>query len=681
MATLLSSYAVDKPAISAMVNGRIYLTNDKERVKVWDGLSSAIRDSGMAAPAAVIGAATHAAGNVDVGAHLVRYRYIDANSPGGAYRSNPSTASTETVATSAKKLTFSVGTAGNDIVRSTDPKCTHIQLEATAVDGSTYYVVTTIANAGVTTVDYDISDTVLTAGDATATYDDFGHEQPPLGAIIAECRNYVFIGGAHLRTSTFSLTNASAAFTCTPAISPQWTGRLVRFAAEALNYEILTVASDGLSGTLTAVYAGSTAAYTGTVYPKNPNRLYWSKAGFPESFKGASRVKDVLSGRGDRLVGIADYEGDLFLFGLRSAQRLVFVDDPLTGELDTVAGEFGIWNQRCLFAMDGAMYGWGANGVWMMTGGRPRWLSRPIDTTVAALMLPAYSDLFHATYDPAAKVLRWHFVGTGDTTPQYAMAYDLAGQRWMLDQWRQAIDAGVTVSDDQGRLRLVLADSANGRSWYAEGDTDGVPAASTGAYTANTGSTTTVTQVTDSLPTGAGTDLSGTILYRPATGEERVIASNTSSAITTAALASAVSVGEAIYVGAIPWTFTTPWWVGQGQQNKSRPAYLHLTLVPATTGSVRVSIYKDYSASPVTFTGTSDDRWPDGVTLVTGATYVTVDLDAGNTDGFVAIPMPSDWARAWRAVVTCLSPAGDLRVLDCQFSVESSRESVQDTTE
>ena len=669
---LLTGYKADLPPTLAAANGRIYSTNDFDRIQVWNGVWPAAYSSGIAAPLAVIGAPSSAAGNVTLGVHLVRYRYTDSTSPGGAYRSNPSTALAVTVSSTTKKLTFSVGTTGSNIVRSLDPKVDTIELEATTAGGQSYYVVARIANAGITTVDYDVNDTNLLALDLVSIFDDFGHEQPPLGSTMAECRGYMFIGGAHARTVSCGVINGSATVTSSAGFSTQWAGRLIRFGSETTTYTVSAVASAS-SLTLTAMYAGSTGTVSGLFYARDPNRIYWSKAQFPESWKATERVRSVLSGAGDYLVGLADFLGDLYIFGRRSIQRLVFTDyqSPSAGELNRIAGEFGVWNQRCIYALDGSLFGWGPNGAWILTGGRPRWLSRDIDSTVADLINVAKSQFFHASYDPNARVLRWHFAGNGETSLRYAMAYDLTTGVWMIDTWRQSIDAAATYTTPLGALRLALSDDTNDRIFTHTGVTDGVPVSSTGAYTADNAATTTTTPVTASLPTGAGTDLSKLILYRPLTGEEVVITSNTTGTITHAAFATAMAPGESAFVGAIPVVLETTWSLASGQQDKKRPSALWIKMVPSTAGVARLYLYQDYSATPFQWGKALSEVDRKYITITNGASYAELSLTSTDTnDGFVSVPMPADWARSWKAKLEVISPAGTLRILDIQFAVD-----------
>ncbi len=682
--SLKSGYNVVVGPNGANLNNYQYITNDFDRVQVWDGLAATTYDAGIAAPVlAMAGPSSTTTGLCTTGVHLLRYRYLNSLSPGGVYRSNPSGILTYTVSgAGAASLTFTVGVSGN-IVPSTDPKVDSIVIEMTAAAGTTYYIAATISNAATTTTlsltDVTLIAQTLATADTGNDLDLFGHEQPPIGLILTACRDYAFLGGTSTRTSSVTVTNNSTTITRVSggAFSDLWGGRLIRIGTDTVQYEIAT--SNSTTITLLQAYAGSSATpVTATIASKTPNRIYWSKQYFPESWKPLVRARDMLAGRGDVMTGMADFMGDLWIFGRHSIQRLVFIDDPANGELDNTPGEFGVWNQRCLIGVDGALYGWGPNGVWMAAG-RPRWISRPIDTSNAG-RLSAYGDLFHGAYDPVAKTLTWWYVDTGDTTPKMAMSFDLAGSRWILHPYRQAISASCVAADGNGKLHRVALDSVNGKAWYHEGITDGVPSASNGSYTADTGCTTTSIPVTQALPT-TGNALSQVVLYRPATDESVVIASNTASIMTTAAFATAPAAGESLYAGSIPWEMSTGWFTGAGLQDKKRPVHLAIKMIPSTAGSVRVYIYTDFSTTPYTFTNPDAQQYPEGVTVVDGSSYITVALTCGQGDGFVPIPMPEDWTRSISARITNDDPAGTLAILDLKFAIEDRDEEAQETAE
>jgi hypothetical protein len=676
--TLASGYAVDAPAVWWNAGPRAYVTNDFDPAQGWNGTWSALRQAGIAAPAASLaGPDSTAPGVTTAGAHRLRYRFLDSTSPGGAYRSDPSGSLEYTVAPGGEALTFTIGTAGTDIIRSDDPKVDTIHLEMTTVNGATFYVAETVANSA-SSVTVDVSDATLAQLELADAFGDFGHEPPPCCAWGFESKGIVFVGGFHPRTRIVSVTNASATVTLVSGgnFSTQWAGRLVRVGSDAQTYVVQVATATTL--TLAVPYAGATdASVTATITARNPNRIYWTRRGLPESFSGAERARDVLVGSGDRLMGGADVTGEPYFFGQRSMARLVYRVDPGDAELVQVPTTHGVWNHRCVVGVDGAVFGWGPNGAWKLFGGAPRWISRPIDRTVAALINVDAMALAHASVDPVNKVIRWWFVGGGETEPRYALTHEIAGGRWTIDRYRQPLAASVVAADDTGSLTLLVSDAVHERTWHARGATDGVPLPSDGAYTGASGSTATVVQVNESLPTGAGTDLSGVILYRPGTDEERVIVSNTSAAITVSpAFATVPAEGEDLYAGAIPFAFTTDWWLGADAADKKR-ANLHLLTNPSSTGVARVYLYRDYSATPYVWTSTDRDLWGNGVGLVNGRNYLTVDLDTGTGDGFVQLPCPAEWSRALRAMVEVLSPAGTVAILDVRFAPQGRRDVVR----
>jgi hypothetical protein len=52
---------------------------------------------------------------------------------------------------------------------------------------------------------------------------------------------------------------------------------------------------------------------------------------------------------------------------------------------------------------------------------------------------------------------------------------------------------------------------------------------------------------------------------------------------------------------------------------------------------------------------------------------MTVDLDGGDGDGVLMIPMPCDWSKHWKAKIVCDKPVGEIRLLDLQFTYDAAR--------
>lgn len=679
--SLLTGYNTEAYGCFESVNGRIYLTNDFNRLQVWDGVASALRDAGIAGPAAAPTTPSAAGGNVTTGTHLIRYRYIDSSSPAATYRSNAS-ANLSYTATSAS-LTFSIGTTitAATIVRSTDAKVDTIQLEATAASGSDFYVVGTVANTA-TAISYNLADASLILNEAADTYDTnllatqdtgVGHDQPPIASLIAHTKDRTFLAGATVRGRTVGVTLSSTSVTGTN-FSTLWSSRMFRVVGDSASYLISSTTSTTM--TLAKAYAGSTStAASAEIFSRTPNTIYWSAAPngaeLPESWKITQMARTCLNGTGDEIVGLKGWQGDLIISGRFSMERLVFIDNPATGELVRIAGKFGVWNQRCFVVVDGTLFGWGPNGAWQMRAAGPSWISHPIDDAITdstrGYIDVSQSSQFHGVYDPIQKVIRWFFVKTGDVGPRQSICIDLSERRWFRSSFRQNIAASVNAIDSSGNWRGLLSDSVNGQTWKHEGATDGVPSSSTGAYTVTVSSTTTVVNVVDSLPT-SNSGLTGAILYQPSSGEERVIASNTSSTITlSSALTTAPSSGSAVYVGAIPWYIETEW-EDFGHPEAKRQAHLYLSFIPTTSGTLRVRVYGDFNATPLTWTRVDTGPTPRGVSSWTnGQTYVEVSMSTSDTGGFVKIPMFMEFKRYLKASVECISPAGTLRLLDASF--------------
>lgn len=693
--TIYSGYNVGVTPTMLAINSRLYITNGWDRVLVWNGVDSTFRTAGILPPTAAPGNPADTAGNVTAGIHLVRYRYLDNTSPASSYRSNASAALSYTVATaSAGSLVFSIGaTATTSLTRSTDAKVTTIQLEATLTGGTTYFIVGTVDNTA-TAISYNIADSVLALQDLARTFDSgnaldtddlgTGNERPPLGTIIAQVRDVTFIGGDTPRTITATFTNNSTAITGT-GFSENWGNQqVIRGGTDGKVYQISSSTTTTI--TLVNAYTGTSGAKSAVVSAQNPNRIYWSAyiagvgAAMPESWRLAARARDVLAGTGDSLRGMIEHNGDLLLCGLYTMQRLIFVDNVALGELDTLSGQFGCYNNRCLVSVEGMVFGLGPNGAWRMYGGAPRWISRGIDSLFQEYVDEAQASEFHGTYDPVTKTIRWFYTPTGETRPVQSIAMDLPGERWCREGFRGGMDASLYGADTAGHLRSFLMDATAGLTFTYEGETDGVPTG-TGAYTGNAGSTTTITQVNEALPTGTAlTDLSGLILYRPDTDEEVRITSNTASAITHAAFATALAQGEAVYAGAIPWLYATSWWAGDGMTDVKR-ACLFIEVQPGSvTGTMTVRIYRDQQTSAVVWTGEATYSGPLGVSFVPNEDYITVEFGSANlTDGFLKLPMSLDWSRTIRAEARILSPSGTLKLLDMYFALQAKRDSLPKT--
>lgn len=671
MTTLSSGLNTEYPSSFAAIQSRCYLANDFDAVKVWDGVSGTADDAGMAAPAAAPSAPSSGAGSVNVGIHLIRYRYYNTRS---LYVSNPSPSVSVTVA-SAAALTFTLGT---HLVASSDSKCDQIILEATTAGGTTYYRVGTLLNTGTPNIVYNVADSTLTQNDSvTALHGDFGHEQPPLFSNIVSHRGRLFGAGSTSRTRTVGVTSASTTVTGTN-FSTKWAGRRIRFASETLSYEIAVATATEL--TLATAYSGTTDAdISAVIFSSLPNRLYWSTVLYPEGWKPASYARDTLNNRSDELRGLKSFQNELWIFGRHSCERLAYTNDPGTaeGQIIPIPGDRGVLNKLCIIEAEGQLYAWDRVGMYVV-GQRQEHISKPIDRTLVDYVDFAQADEFHGVYDPTDRVLMWFFTKIGDTTPHYAACLELDGARWYIAYFQQGITASHVVPDSQGQVRAMLGDE-NGYTWFfgIEGGYDGLPPNAPGVMTTIGTPSATVIQVSETLPTSPG--LAGCVVVNTANDQTAVVASNTSSTLTmvspgfTTAPAAAVT----LHAGRIPWEYQTKWFTLPESQ-KHRVVYLRIQVHPSSaSGKCRVYVYKNWSATPETLTKGSGESFPDGVTLgngsVTSSTYMEVDLDGGDGDGHIMVPMPCDWSRHWKAKLVVDKPEGEIRLLDLAFTYDAAK--------
>lgn len=674
MSTIKSGLDTTNRGCFTAVQGQAYFGNNFDPLQVWNGISATTYDAGIVGPVAAPDPPSAAAGTTTNGSHLIRYRYRNSKT---GYVSNPSPAILVTVSGGNGALTF---TAAADYVVSADAKVDFIDWEMTEASGQIFWRATSVLNSG-TTVTINIADALLRQGfncdanyGSAATADIFSHEQPPIGTICLAYRGRMFVAGDAAYTVSLTLTNGSASVSGT-ALSTKWAGKLLRVASEAVAYGIQSSTSTTI--TLSQVWTGVNGTYSCSVYSPTPNRIYYSRPGYPESFYAAVFARDVLSGKSDQLTAMIGRKDALYLFGRYSGERLVFNDNPgaAASVLSPIQGNRGAFHQRVLVEAEGNLYSMDRQGIYQVNE-IPQHLSNPVDDTLTELVDYSQSALFHGAFDPRDRVLMWFFVRTGDSQCKYAMCMELDTGVWWVDYFFQGVTASRIVPTSDGQVRLMLCDE-NGYTWFfgIEGSFDGVPSTSPSVVTVNGVATTTNIPIDETVPTTPS--LAGAVAYNPANGETAVVSSNTANTLT---LGSGLTVAPAdnasLYLGPIAWEWRSKFWVGSGQQAKKRPAYFHVHLYPGTaTGKMRLSFYGDFSDTPMVYTSVPQDLFPDGVTLVDGQSYVEIDLDGGDGEGFVPVPIPDgSWRRAIQARLTSVRPDGALRLVDYAWAMTAKDE-------
>ncbi len=697
--TLKSSLSTAYRGQFARSGQRLYYADDFDPVQVIELGNSAALLAGIAAPTSgtgthQIGAPTTGTGLVQSGTHLVRYRYFNSRS---GYYSNPSLERTLSI-TAVQSLTFSIGTGtGSEaIIRSTDTKVDQVVVELTAAGASAFYNVAA-ANQTLTSVTVSMDDTTIELQVPSATYGDYGHEQPPLFALITEHRGRIFGWGATVRTLTgVTVTLSSTTVTVTGAtFSTGWAGRMLQLTTGTDVYRISTCTGAGTL-TLSTAYSGSTTSgATVKVYSIGADTLTWTRAGYPEAYKPSEWARRVLQNATDTPAGMVSYHDVLWLFGQRTMRVLDYPTDPATGSLEQVPTEMGLWNQRCLIQSGGYIYGWGRTGAWVINGLSPQHISRAIDVrldgTDASSTVTydaSLSEQFHGYYDPKERCITWAYIKTGDSTVKNHITYDLDRKQWRTGSWRQAMKTNCTVAGTTNDVRVLLSDE-NGYSWYlTENRYDGVPlglvdsgSEYTGVITVFSGATlsSSVIPTVETLPTSS--TLVGVVLYNPTTSGTSVVSANTATGLTLSpALTATPAAGDSLYLGSFEYKIRTKWVTSQGLENKKRPSYLMIKKVPGTSlGRLRVRIYEDFSTTPMTFTKGISDTEPNGVYITDGLTYCDVDLGNDTDDASIAVvPLSANWKRAISAEVSSSKPSNQIKLLQVAFLPESQRSEVQD---
>lgn len=592
--------------------------------------------------------------------HFFRYRYRDEKT---GYLSNPSTSISSTAYATYVDIACTA---------SPDAKVTQIILEATTDNGSIYYQVGTRANTS-GSVRFNVTDAVLEQGiDINAIYGDFGHEPPPIVEIMCEHRGRMFGWKRSIRTNTavvVTLSSTSITGTGFPTNSA-WQGRLLTVSGSVSSYVIASHTSATI--TLASNYAGATnTAASISVFHPQPDMLYWSRAGFPESWKLSTWARRVLQGGADEPSAMFSAYDTLWLCGQHSIRTFDYTADPAAARLSAIPTEMGVYNQQCIVQADGRTFGFGQAGAFELQGKVPTRISDDIERQLSEIIDTAQFADFHGCYDPYERSVTWYFTRTGDTVPKDGICYFVESGQWQFVSYRQPIKCSTTYGSATYPYRPYLADT-NGWVWRTGEDrpADCLPSTmSSGVLTTLSASSGTTINIVESLPTGSG-DCKGAMLYWPAAGEARAVASNTANAITLAsAFTTDPGTGVTLYLGSIDVHLSSDWWMMRSPQHKKRPPYLAIEhLSEDTAPEAYVSVYQNLSGTATQWTTDSGDSRLLG-TAATSATVRTINLGATDSSGILYSELPDKFCNYWRWTLTQDKPAGDFQLMDAQFVV------------
>ncbi len=665
MTVLVSTLSSNHRQQAAEFKRYAYLGNGWNPLYRWDGRASTAVTAGITGPSQELDswqpAPTTAAGNCTVGIHVVRYRYLDADT---GYVSNPSEEREITVASGAEELTFTIKTTGvaadMQDTSGTDGKANRIVIEMTVVGGSEFFKAAESAPLDDTdsqTLVVDISDATLET--QFLPWPEDGNDVPPIAKNIVSHRERLWlfgqvvhsVGNCDVTTNSSDVgegstdpdwsADALGDSTATPAktSSVQW---LFQRSGDAVAYEIDHYDESAnkivLAGTNT--YQGVTGTDVSYTIFSRANVIWVSRAGYPEQFSPLEFINGPNGElAGDLTAGIG-YASSMLFFSLSGMFRIIWDTDPLVDPVQIpVSTKRGALNQRVVIEVEGRVYSMDKLGWHMWDGVFPKHISAPIDDLKNSIDYDNEAN-FHACWHPELRAIRWFVTYTGDGTyPNHYVQLDVDTGAWGTGEFKQGISESRLVPTADGPV--VYYGDENGYTWIADtGSCDGC-SEDYSHLTCTTGTSAVIQVVTNALP--AGSDLAGCYAYWVEGDEYALITSSTASTI-SATFTSAPDVGDTIWVGPIPAklkTMALSARAGIGKVVKSR--YLWVIFEPSDSSrTLNVRVYDDYSSTAKTWaTGRNDLpglTWP-----ATSTADWKVDLAAGRR--MVRIPIGAE-ARA-----------------------------------
>lgn len=397
----------------------------------------------------------------------------------------------------------------------------------------------------------------------------------------------------------------------------------------------------------------------------NSGTLYWSRAAYPEAFNVLEWSQKVFSNGGDKAIAMANFMSDVYIFGQRSMARLVYSGDPASGMFAQMPTSFGVWNQNCVVDVEGALWGWGRQGVFRITEIQPKYMSAPIADTLNDDPDFSMSADFFAFFDPQERVIWFCYEAVGDAGVRKCVAYDIQSKQWMRRSFRHILTHAIVAGDATRDDFVYISDNTGGYCWrLTDGVFDGIPTTMTsGVLTADVGATTSVIPVNETLA-----DVVGAVLYNPLTGEESRITNSTVNSVTISPIwAAAPASGTELWVGSIPVSIRSQWVPVSYLYEGRRPKYLEMLHLSDTAGvEFEVRYYTNYSVTPMQWTRVADDSPMSGLTIVSGQDYALQDVSTGKNH----VPVMADFMTTLQYKLDQNKPLGTMRLLNASFTWE-----------
>jgi hypothetical protein len=386
--------------------------------------------------------------------------------------------------------------------------------------------------------------------------------------------------------------------------------------------------------------------------------LYWSRLGFVESFKPAEWSRRVFGATPDTPRAMFSLSDDLYLVGARSMYRLVYTSDPGTGLLIPLPTTNGAWNQQCVVEAEGAFFGFGPSGVWVVDSLQPREVSQRVREYFADQIDTSRSAEIYAWWDPVPRTIGFTFP---DLTGVWrTMLYWLDEDFWSTESYKQRPSAATACEWIDGIVEPMVAGQA---CVYRKSQIlmDGGGTPGSGTVQSYVGSTLTMNAAHGQNPR--------VWVYLPRTDQWGEATAIPNSAAFTVAGLTGVLAGDEVQYGPVPFQIISEW-VPRDKLERSRAVYLRIEAAKTETlATLQARFYIDWSGTPVAFTADALQTAPLGVTYDTTNSRLIVDLGLAN--GMTRVPVPSDWNRVIRYDIRALSSTGGIHLMDAEFEVKS----------
>ena len=658
--------------------GILYGVNGMGRGFRWNGLTSSVQWLGFDAPtsAPTIAAAT-TAGDMSEGDYLVHYRYVDSE---GNYSSLSPAARISAASASAM-----LGTLAHSI--QTDGRESYAQVLVSLADEEETLYLSSTVGLGSTTFAHTISDALLGTNASLAIYNANGSENanrfapPPYTKPFIACfkDRMFYYGTVRYTNGTVGLIIASGTAVessreifkqtnfgnkhsaSSPSHAGQARGGEFRFYVGGQS-EGFQIDRDGnsffvtLSSTNTGSISTPISNWSITPEPAEHRLLYWSEVDEPESVP-ATNAKPLQenSGEYDEPTGLMSFGHALWALHERHLYRVTFVSQPAVDMSVSPPVNRGCVNNRCWVVAEDHAYLLDQFGIYRIgdSGGMES-ISDPIqdkfrDRTVLDWN---YSKWWHASYDPAQRLVRFFVTFSGDghsepASPKKCLAFSIEKRDWYMEEYVVPVTAPCIISLSN-RTRLTVSTTQVGASTVGvsalvgESTSDITTSPVRGTVTAAT--STTLSDTTLSQFTTAHVGAPITISSGTGAGQSRRILSRTSTQVTVDSAWTTTPDSTSKYVvGGFPWSLKTGSDYITRDNNQSERS-VQVDFTPTTNDAeLQVQVLYDHASVASTWGYTHNNTT--GVKYAANNSMATVDMKktmSGISDqtGWTQIPFP-----------------------------------------